>query len=280
MIESETTESELSQRNSRIPFLTYRLIQYRLSRSNGLKGCLQSGQAALEAMISALALAVLWVGIAWLGRIQDIALQASHAARYSAFMASRDHTTAPVTQVRTAFFTGVGNQWSDRRGGSLQASVYQAINVSRARGKPVAFDAQVGGSDPDSIQLREDWELDDPGVLSVHVSLAPRTASELFVGNKPLLQLEYFDAAYPTITRSVAILTGAGHAGSDILTAERIARSDLGWSGPTDSSVSAGRRVASVASKVDAAWGRPKPVFDWLGPWAGHVPEQHLRELP
>jgi len=271
------TGSELSQRDSHLPILTY---EPRQRRQLHLLSSAQSGQAALEAMISALALAVLWVGIAWLGRIQDIALQASHAARYSAFMASRDDTVAATNQVRTGFFAGIGNQWSDLRGNALQTSVYQTISATLTRGKPIAFDAQAGGSDSNSIQLRKDWGIADQGVLSAQVSLVPRNIDKPSGGKESLLKLAQFDAAYPRITRHTAILTGAGHAGSDSLTAERIARSDLGWSGPADSSFRAGRRIASVASQVDAAWNRPAPVFDWLGPWADQVPAQHLGELP
>lgn len=240
----------------------------------------QSGQAALEAMISALALAVLWVGVAWLGRIQDIALHASHAGRYSAFMASRDDAATSTSQVHTGFFTGQGNQWGDLRGDALQMSVYQTINVTLARGKAVAFNAQAGGSDPNSVQLREGWGIADRGVLSANVSLAPRTSADSLDDKDSLLKLAQFDAVYPKITRHAAILTGSGHSSSDILAAQRIAKSELGWSGPAEFSIRSGHRVASVASKVDAAWRRPDPVFDWLVPWADQVPMQYLRESP
>lgn len=240
----------------------------------------QSGQAALEAMISALALVVLWVAIAWLGRIQDIALHANHAARFSAFMGSRDDTIPLADQVRTGFFSGSGNRWIDLRGELLQKSVYQTIDVTLARGNAVTPEAQVGGSDPDSTQLRQDWGLADPGVLSAQISLAPRHTDGPSADDHSLLKLAQFDAAYPEIARHVSIMTGAGHSGSDTLAATRIARSALGWSDPTEVSVRQGRRVAFVASNVDAAWNRPDPVFDWLGPWADRVPDHHLLENP
>lgn len=240
----------------------------------------QSGQAAVEALISALALAVLWAGVAWLGRIQDVALQASHAARYAAFVGARDDTLIPDSQVHPGLFTGTGNQWSDRRGEALLSSVYRTIDVTLIRGKPVGLDAQAGGSDPNTMTLRDDWNFADTGVLSAKLSLIPYRPDAHRASNRSLLQLEQFDSAYPRITRHVSILTGAGHASSDHLTTERIKKSGLGWSDSVTDSSRLGRKVQSVASKVDAGWRRPEPEFDWLTPWEDYIPEHHLRPLP
>lgn len=41
----------------------------------------QRGQALVEGLVILLVLLVLWVGIAWLGRLQDMGLQAVHGSR-------------------------------------------------------------------------------------------------------------------------------------------------------------------------------------------------------
>ena len=240
----------------------------------------QTGQAALEALVSVLALAVLWVGVAWLGRIQDLALQASHASRYSAFMATRDETDTPVVRVRASSFEGSANQWSDRRSEALQNSMYQDISVSFTRGAPMAAHDQLGGAGGTMTQLRRDWHGADNGVLSAQVSLVPRIDSGQGNDDSSLLKLYQFDDAYPPIRRHTSIMTGSAHSSNDASAAERIANSDLAWSGPARNSYRLGRRVDAAASRVDAGWDRPRPVFDWLHPWADRLPEYHLRSLP
>lgn len=240
----------------------------------------QAGQAALEALVCMLALAVLWAGVAWLGRIQDVALHASHAARYSAFMATRQDTQTPDAGIRAAMFEGPGNQWSDRHGQALQHSVYQDIDVRFVRNSPLALHHQIGGADTRMTQLRHDWHTADHGVLSAHVSLIPRNALPIGADGSHLLKLYQFDGAYPLIHRHISVLTGSGHASDDASAADRVASSELAWSSPTGRSYRLGRRVASVASKVDGGWDRPAPVFDWLQPWADLLPHHHLHPLP
>lgn len=240
----------------------------------------QSGQAALEALVSMLALAVLWVGVAWLGRIQDLALQASHAARYSAFMGTRHDSNAPANGGSVASFTDSANQWMDRRGEALHNSVYQDISVSFTRGAPMMAHKQLGGGDRVMTQLRHDWHGADKGVLTAQVHVVPRTIYVQEEGHSSLLKLYQFDKAYPLIRRHTSIMTGSAHSSADTATVERISNSDLAWSGPARDSYRLGRRVAAAASRVDAGWGRPQPVFDWLQPWADRLPEHHLRSLP
>lgn len=240
----------------------------------------QNGQAALEALVSMLALAVLWVGVAWLGRIQDLALQASHAARYSAFMATRHDSDTPANGSRVASFADSAGQWMDRRGESLLHSVYQDISVSFIRGTPMAADKQLGGADRGITQLRHDWHSADKGVLTAQVHVVPRNDHAQEEGDSSLLKLYQFDEAYPLIRRHTSIMTGSAHSSDDAATAERIANSDLAWSGPARNSYRLGRRVQAAASRVDAGWDRPQPVFDWLQPWADRLPDHHLRSLP
>lgn len=240
----------------------------------------QSGQALVEALISMLILIVLWVGVGWLGRIQDLALHASHAARYSAFTATRHNTDTPEVPVFSGFFHHSGNRWMDLRGQALQASIYPSVELVFNRHAPLSTDLQIGGSNPGTAQLRADWETADKGVLTAEVHLIPTVLLSTGQSDTSLLRLGQFEVAYPHVRRHTAIMTGAGHSSSDLAAADRIANSALAWSEPVNQSYRLGRRVASVASQIDQAWNRPAPVFDWLHPWSEYVPQHHLRSLP
>lgn len=240
------------------------------------KGCSQCGQAAIEALVSLLVLGVLWVGVSWLGRIQDMALHASHASRHAAFMAARQEHGTPVSTVLAGAFHAQIHQWRDRKGQALQSSVYPDIDIRFQRSEdtlPAGKDTPHG---PQLMQLRNDWLNVDERVLTAHVSLVPLISTEQDEATGSLLKLHQFDASYPLIRRQTSILTGAGHASDDLSVADRIANSALAWSGPADQAYRLGRRVASVGARVDAGWNRPEPVFDWLRPWAEELPSHHL----
>lgn len=234
-----------------------------------------SGQAALESLIVMFALIVLWAGISWLGRIQDLALQASHSSRYAAFAATRvDEIEVSSTAFQPDFLSDSAHQWRDQQGDPIHVSVYRNSDVNLSRDVPMDGHRQIGGADPRVAQLRKDWGSADKGVLSAQVSLIPFRDSTITAGQ--LLRLTYFDDVSPLIRRQTSILTGAAHSSSDTDTAIRIANSDLAWVQPAGNSYRIGRQIESVASRVDAAWGRPAPVFDWLKPWADQLPEHHI----
>lgn len=237
----------------------------------------QSGQAVIEAFVCLLALGVLWVAVAWLGRIQDLALQASNASRHAAFLATRLEQGGPLDTITTGAFYGQANQWMRRDGERLQDSVYQRIDVSFRRSNATTNYNQDVVADPRIIQLGKDWLSVDERVLSAQVSLVPFAGLSRSDVNGSLLGLEQLDNAYPQIQRHTSIMTGAGHSGDDLSAAERIANSNLAWSGPFNQSYGVGRKVNQVASRVDAGWKRPQPVFDWLKPWAEYLPSHHLR---
>lgn len=236
----------------------------------------QSGQAAIEALVCLLALGVLWAGVAWLGRVQDLALHASHASRYAAFSATRNDQDAPLSRIRKGAFDGQANQWSGRDGQALQRSVYQDIRVSFQRSDKLLHGVQAVVADPRAAQLREELLNTDQRILSAQISLVPSVGMHPSAAEGSLLKLEQLESAYPHIRRQTSILTGSGHSNDDRSAADRILSSPLAWSGVADQSVGLGRRVSSVASRVDSGWSRPLPDFDWLHPWAEHLPPHHL----
>ncbi|OWT54459.1 hypothetical protein [Candidimonas nitroreducens] len=220
-------------------------------------------------------LASLWVGTAWLLRWQDIAMQAQHASRYAAFAASRDADAQPLEDIRHGYFAGSAHMWRDRRGASLLSSGRSEVSLQLARGQALGAAAQPGGEHPDAGDLRQGWRIEDAGVVTARVGVA--AGSPAPAGAPSVSGLAQYDAWRPNIRRHAAILVGAGHASSDAQAQLRVAGSGLGWLDPADRSYALGRQVQAWAGGLDRPWGRTAPVFDWLGPWAGRVPQQHLR---
>lgn len=235
----------------------------------------QRGQAAAEALVVLLALAGLWFGIAWLGRLQDMGLHADHGVRHAAFLATRSEAFDAHAALSAGLFSGVGVQWQDLRGKDLKLSVYDQLDLRLQRGDTLPELAQVGGARTPARQLRAQWSLEDRGLLGVHLALPPRVAGRpLAVPGR--LGLAFFDQAYPRLRRQIAIATDAGHSPDDASTARRIADSSTAWSSAVARSrVPAGQVIARMPA-VDAAWNRPQAELDWLHAWAGDLPSWHL----
>lgn len=244
--------------------------------------CPQLGQAAAEALLVLLLLASLWVGIAWLLRWQDIAMQAQHASRYAAFAASRDAAAQPLEDIRHGYFSGPAHLWRDRRGADLLSAARSEVSLQFDLEQVLDAAAQPGGAHADARDLRQGWLIEDAGIVTARVEVAavapaPPASGMARFDASSASGLAQFDAWRPTIRRHAAILAGAGHASSDARVQQRVAGSGLGWAFAADRSYALGRRVQSWAGGLDRPWGRTEPLFDWLGPWAGRVPDRYLR---
>ncbi|TCT04098.1 pilus assembly protein [Paralcaligenes ureilyticus] len=245
-------------------------------RSQCLSVCAQRGQAAIEALVVLLVLLSLWVGIAWLLRFQDIALQTQHASRYAAFSLSRHFELRPVDDIRRRYFSGPAHQWTDRGGLRLLDPAQVSLQVTRHQ--KLSALAQAGGVLPDAVSLRQGWQIEDAGIVRAQVLAAPhrperhllRKADGLKVG------MGQFDAWYPVLSRHTAILVDAGHASGDQDTQRRVAQSGQGWGDSAADSYRLGRQVSAAVQAQDRAWNRAGPEFDWLRRWAGFVPARHL----
>lgn len=236
----------------------------------------QRGQAVVEGMVVALGLVVLWVAIAWLAHYQDAALAASHASRFAAFVATRTEPDAALPDLTAAFFTGAAYRWHDRKGKRV-IDFEKDLRVVSTRLTPLSTLAQPAQDAKHGASLRRDWHVGDQGILQVqvHLSFPPReeALSPLGLG---LLGLNTFDQAYPSLTRSTAILTGSGHAGSDEAVQTRLGDAQLAWASAHRQSLSAARAAEARAGTVDTAWNRPGMDDDWIFPWSGYVPEYYL----
>lgn len=245
----------------------------------------QAGQALLEGMVAMLVLLALWVGVAWLARFQDMALQTSHASRFAAFSLARDPAHASLGAIRQSYFSGPAHQWKDRRGNEILDAGRNEVVLDITRDTRLSSGAQPGAAHAGAARLREEWWLEDAGIASATVRVAAHRVAEQVgpaksqpgAGDSLGLGLRQFDTYSIPLVRHTAILLGAGHASGDRETQVRVAQSDLGWGNAANASYGLGRKVASAMNAVDGAWRRPEPLFDWLDPWHEIIPEHHLR---
>lgn len=234
----------------------------------------QVGQALVEALVALSVLLLVWAAVAWLGRYQDIALQASHSSRYAAFTQARGEALLPDV-VRQHYFAGSTHRWSDLGGRLLLADKNQ-VQVEVSRGPQLQVMAQPAQAAHHAQVLREQWAVADAGIVDARIHVAFTSAERQ--GPKAgvfMSGLRDFNQSYPALVRHTSILEGAGHAAGDAQAQQRVDGSVLAWSSAADASYGLTQQIKSVMNAVDAGWRRPEPTQDWLGPWAGDIPQQH-----
>lgn len=235
----------------------------------------QAGQALVEALVALSMLLLIWAAIAWLGRYQDIALQASHASRYAAFAIARGETPSQ-NAIRQDYFLGPTHRWADRRGALLLAE--DQITLDADRGPALHDMAQPAQAAEYAQTLREQWGVADSGIVDARISVA-FTSRQLHGGPEPktfMSGIRDFDKAYPGLARHTSILVDAGHALDDSDAQQRVAGSDPAWADAARTSYGLAQQIKTVMNPVDAGWHRPGPTHDWLEAWVGAVPDQHL----
>ncbi|NYT64981.1 hypothetical protein H0A58_03230 [Alcaligenaceae bacterium] len=238
----------------------------------------QQGQAMAEGLVVFLALLVLWVGLAWLGRLQDMGLQAQHGSRHAAFAASRYMDDAlAVQQVKHGYFLGPSHQWSLRSGAAILDKEASQVTVKLERGLTLDDKAQVGGRGLSVARLRTELGTADLGILQANVDLNLSSWREQQTDKASLLRLSDLDKVWPILRRHTAILIDSGHASNDAAAQQRLEISPIAWANSSQKSYELARRTDAVMGAVDAAWSRERPVFDWLQAWTGRVPEHHLQ---
>lgn len=238
-------------------------LRCRLPRRGG-----QNGQALAESLAVLGVLGSLWVGIAWLGRLQDIGLQLSHASRRAAFAhAHQGMVMADLPEPVSGYARAPGHIWQTRQGNPLlSAGVWVRLDAS-ARvpeyrpGDPVA--GAAGLRQELALGLDFVW-LARTGAYTTGLERTRRQLSDI---DRPALSLQ----------RHTAILSGTGAAAGDGAVQATLADSPRAWSGLADASRAAGSQADRRLRGVDEAWGRPRPTWDWLSSWAGQVPARHLK---
>ncbi|MFA7623977.1 MAG: hypothetical protein WCY47_03400 [Pusillimonas sp.] len=225
--------------------------------------CRCRGQALAEGVVILLALIGLWVCATWLFRLQDMALQTTHAARFSAFSAARgDDVTHIEHKVRQHFFRGPAHQWRTLPGRQWLSAARDEVVTTRQVWPLPDFSGQPGAGAPGVRPLLADWSVSDNRMVTGQVAVQPRP---LPAGIAPLL------------VRRQSILVGAGHGKHDGDVLHRLGQSSTGWASSANASRASGQALAGVLQPLDAGWGRANVRFDWLDPWSGEVPGRYLQ---
>ncbi|MGB6241133.1 MAG: hypothetical protein WBF69_01495 [Castellaniella sp.] len=228
----------------------------------------QTGQALAEALVVLGALASLWLGVAWLGRVQDAALQLSHVSRQAAFAwAHQGVPDADVTVQALDDGLAAGQRGQDRQGRDL---LPHGIAL---RQEPLPARPGRGPGDPvaGATQARQELRLGDETVRRFQAGA--RTAGREQVSGS----LRDFDQLSLSLQRHTAILRGAGAADGDDAVQAVLGGSEQVWGRYARDSQAAGRVADQRLQGVDAAWGRDRPRWDWLAAWTGRIPARHLQ---
>ncbi len=215
-----------------------------------------------EALIALVGMSALFWAVPLIGRFHDMGHHAIHASRAAAFFLAQDGN-ADLVALQDRFFSNNDKRWRDDTGAPLLHT--EAIKTE-VHGLTLPSAAQPGSALPAARALRNDWHLNDQGVVLAQVSVQAHNV----VGSPT------WENSTIAIHRHTAILAGAGHATSDIDTQHRIAEGRTGWRNAADFSRTVGEAAAQRMYAVDAAWRRPRPEFDWLSEWAGLVPANRL----
>lgn len=228
----------------------------------------QGGQALVETLVVLTVLGSLWLGIAWLGRLQDIGLQLAHASRRAAFAhAHQGLAPAALDHAGDGYLDAPGHRWRTRQGRDLLAGAPRLdIESLGAMTGLQAGDPVAGAAD-----LRRELRLGDPTVWRAVARV--QTAG----GAGTAGALHDFDRLGLSLQRHTAILSGDGAAGNDAEAQSIMAGSPRAWGVAASASRAAGQGVLSRVKGMDAAWGRALPAWDWTDSWTGSVPRPHLQ---
>jgi len=219
----------------------------------------QQGQALAEGMLVLLLAGLLWAAIVYVGQLQDVAVQAQHASRVAAFAAAHDTLSTDTQALRQAHFAGAAHRWRDHAGRRLLPDPDAQVSLRLMQQAPLPTQAQPGQTDADATRLRQEWRLDDAGLVHAAVAIPVQVP---------------FQRAGMTIRRHTAILRDAGHSPDAGSAQRRVGESAYAWADAARRSRTAGQHVQKMLEPVDAGWHRPSPSYDWLMPWAGEYPGQ------
>lgn len=232
----------------------------------------RAGQALVESLVVFLGVALLFLAIAWLGRLLDINLQTENASRYAAFELTRRFDGIDEKSIHQKFFLGKEHQWADRR----QQKIISAQQVSIDISKPVRLsnEAQAGQDLSLAKTLRQEWGIEDKGIAHIQIKVIPHYQPKSSQNNLGF-DAGFWERLRIPLRHHTAILVDAGHSASDVQSHSRAASSSLAWQEAAHASYALGKHIQQVAAPMEG-FGREKVVFDWMRPWAGKIPSQHL----
>lgn len=218
---------------------------------------MQRGQAIVEALVVVIALASVLIAIRWLGDLQDIGLQLADASRDQAFKYAYQDNPDYKNYGLTA------KPWLMRDGSALVQNIY-AGKQDRGFGSSLALYQNKILPVFAELNFGDDY-------ITVH-SLTASTGI-----NPDPDGLSDFDRRYLQLNQHTAILAGTGAAIADSYVQDNLASSKYLWRTNADLSITAGQAATARLEKIDSAWGRSLPRWDWISPWTSWVPAKHLR---
>ncbi|MGA0584480.1 MAG: TadE family protein, partial [Castellaniella sp.] len=133
----------------------------------------QGGQALVETLVVLVALGSLWLGIAWLGRLQDVGLQLAHASRRAAFAHAHQGLAPEVLEPGgDGYLDAPGHRWRTRRDQGFLAE------PARLDVEPLGAmtGRQAGEPEAAASDLHRELRLGDPRVW--RASARARTAGQ------------------------------------------------------------------------------------------------------
>ena len=199
----------------------------------------QAGQALVESLVAVSLLALIWVAVHWLASYQDMSLSATHASRHAAFIGTRltdtsENSQLPdsvATAVEDYFFAGAAHRWVSLQGEPV-LDRHTSLNLKWSRDQKVSDFSQPGHTTADGKVLRQEWALEDAGMLRARVQLHPMYPDTQRVAKQGLSGLRGFPPKYLSLDKSISILTDAGHSGSDTEVQTKVGASELAWAPP------------------------------------------------
>lgn len=225
---------------------------------------MQKGQAIIEAMVLMLVLATLLVALMWLGRLQDIGLQLSHASRHNAFKFAYQKIDVMSANDMASYIQN--SFWKNRNASNL-------INTTDFSIKDTQLSSYINTDKKfiTAIKLFDELELDDKTIWQ---SMA---AAEVGTLNKNFANLAKFDQQKLHIMRFTAIMRSSPTVSNDTEVQSRLANSPSVWANQAKHSINLGQKLNHRLQNIDSAWNRSLPEWDWLNGWVSSVPKRHLR---
>lgn len=198
----------------------------------------QRGQAIVEMLVSIVAILMLFWGLLWLQRWQQVKLQTQHHAALQAFKYSHSYELEQKQgELTIAYLAGLYSPIAHQ-----EYTEQQALGVMPAPHHFLDLAQQEG-----LLGAAQRWRF------------------------KSTAQGEGMQLQSQT-----SIWVGAAHANSDEQIVKRLEASTSLWKYAQRNSIRAIKTLQPVVSPVDAAWGRKTPSTDWLRPWQESVPAHHF----
>lgn len=226
---------------------------------------MQKGQAIIEALVLTLVLASLLIAIMWLGRLQDIALHLSHASRHNAFRFAYQKIDL---QAENNLADSVQNNiWLKRDGSNLINSA--DFILAETQKKPyISADKKFATA----IKLFNQLELGDNAIWQ---STASSDTGDL---EQNFNSLAKFDRQKLQISRFTAIMRASPSISSDLQVQNKLANNPILWADQAQRSIPLGQSINQALQKIDSAWARSLPEWDWINGWVSSMPQRHLHK--